>query len=63
GTLGYATCSEVPEGNRDQIKTFWQRTPEAALSETGTRDQPGQQDLRGGEEGDGFFEAKLIKRG
>ncbi|EDH9430273.1 16S rRNA (cytosine(967)-C(5))-methyltransferase, partial [Salmonella enterica subsp. enterica serovar Typhimurium] len=50
------------EENRDQIKTFLQRTPDAALSETGTPDQPGQQNLPGGEEGDGFFYAKLIKK-
>lgn len=40
GTLVYATCSVLPEENRDQIKTFLQRTPDAALSETGTPDQP-----------------------
>ncbi|EHC45873.1 Ribosomal RNA small subunit methyltransferase B, partial [Salmonella enterica subsp. enterica serovar Hvittingfoss str. A4-620] len=62
GTLVYATCSVLPEENRDQIKTFLQRTPDAALSETGTPDQPGQQNLPGGEEGDGFFYAKLIKK-
>ncbi|EHC31582.1 Ribosomal RNA small subunit methyltransferase B, partial [Salmonella enterica subsp. enterica serovar Gaminara str. A4-567] len=62
GTLVYATCSVLPEENRDQIKAFLQRTPDAALSETGTPDQPGQQNLPGGEEGDGFFYAKLIKK-
>ncbi|EDH9028605.1 16S rRNA (cytosine(967)-C(5))-methyltransferase, partial [Salmonella enterica subsp. enterica serovar Chester] len=56
------TCSVLPEENRDQIKAFLQRTPDAALSETGTPDQPGQQNLPGGEEGDGFFYAKLIKK-
>ncbi|MCP0855240.1 hypothetical protein KU735_23090, partial [Salmonella enterica subsp. enterica serovar Give] len=44
-----ATCSVLPEENRDQIKTFLQRTPDAALSETGTPDQPGQQNLPGSE--------------
>ncbi|PJW91844.1 16S rRNA (cytosine(967)-C(5))-methyltransferase, partial [Salmonella enterica subsp. enterica serovar Enteritidis] len=63
GTLVYANCSVRPEENRDQIKSFLQRTRDTALSETGRPDQPGQQNLPGGEEGDGFFYAKLIKKG
>ncbi|HHX9849280.1 TPA: 16S rRNA (cytosine(967)-C(5))-methyltransferase RsmB [Salmonella bongori] len=62
GTLVYATCSVLPEENSDQIHTFLQRTPNAMLSQTGIPDQPGQQNLPGAEEGDGFFYAKLIKK-
>ncbi|SUG45471.1 16S rRNA (cytosine(967)-C(5))-methyl transferase /SSU rRNA m5C967 [Salmonella enterica subsp. arizonae] len=51
GTLVYATCSVLPEENSAQINAFLQRTPDAALSETGTPDQPGQQNLPGAEEG------------
>ncbi|HFZ8996869.1 TPA: 16S rRNA (cytosine(967)-C(5))-methyltransferase RsmB [Citrobacter freundii] len=62
GTLVYATCSVLPEENCQQISAFLQRTPDAALSETGTPEQPGIQNLPGAEEGDGFFYAKLIKK-
>lgn len=62
GTLVYATCSVLPEENCQQVSAFLQRTPDAALSETGTPDQPGLQKLPGAEEGDGFFYAKLIKK-
>ena len=37
------------------------RTPDAVLSETGTPEKPGRQNLPGAEDGDGFFYAKLIK--
>ena len=62
GTLVYATCSVLPEENSLQIKAFLQRTADAVLSETGTPEVPGQQNLPGAEEGDGFFYAKLIKK-
>jgi 16S rRNA (cytosine967-C5)-methyltransferase len=62
GTLVYATCSILPEENNLQIKAFLQRTADAVLSETGTPDLPGQQNLPGAEQGDGFFYAKLIKK-
>lgn len=62
GTLVYATCSILPEENTQQIAAFMQRTPNAELSETGTPEQPGRQNLPGAEEGDGFFYAKLIKK-
>ena len=62
GTLVYATCSILPEENSQQIKAFLQRTADAVLSETGSADLPGQQNLPGAEEGDGFFYAKLIKK-
>lgn len=38
------------------------RTPDAVLSETGTPENPGRQNLPGAEDGDGFFYAKLIKK-
>ena len=62
GTLVYATCSVLPEENSLQIAGFLKRTPNAQLSGTGTPAQPGQQNLPGAEEGDGFYYAKLIKQ-
>lgn len=62
GTLVYATCSILPEENAEQIAAFLKRTGDAVLSDTGTPEQPGQQNLPAAEEGDGFFYAKLIKR-
>ena len=62
GTLVYATCSVLPEENSQQIKAFLQRTADAVLNETGDEDLPGQQNLPGAEQGDGFFYAKLIKK-
>ena len=62
GTLVYATCSILPEENTQQIAAFLTRTPDAALRDTGTPERPGQQNLPGAEEGDGFFYAKLIKK-
>ncbi|TRG12041.1 16S rRNA (cytosine(967)-C(5))-methyltransferase, partial [Salmonella enterica subsp. enterica serovar Derby] len=61
GTLVYATCSVLPEENSQQIAAFLKRTPDATLRDTGTPENPGQQNLPGAEEGDGFFYAKLIK--
>lgn len=62
GTLVYATCSILPEENSEQIAAFLKRTPDAELSETGSAEHPGQQNLPSAEEGDGFFYAKLIKQ-
>ncbi|MBB1202406.1 16S rRNA (cytosine(967)-C(5))-methyltransferase RsmB [Enterobacteriaceae bacterium 89] len=62
GTLVYATCSILPEENSEQIAAFLKRTPSAVLSETGTQEQPGKQNLPAAEEGDGFFYAKLTKQ-
>ncbi|WP_097165024.1 16S rRNA (cytosine(967)-C(5))-methyltransferase RsmB [Enterobacter sp. CC120223-11] len=62
GTLVYATCSILPEENGEQIAAFLKRTPDAMLSETGTPERPGQQNLPAADEGDGFFYATLIKQ-
>jgi 16S rRNA (cytosine967-C5)-methyltransferase len=62
GTLVYATCSVLPEENSQQVHAFLQRTTDAMLSETGTPEMPGLQNLPGAEDGDGFFYAKLIKK-
>ncbi|MCU9638984.1 16S rRNA (cytosine(967)-C(5))-methyltransferase, partial [Escherichia coli] len=62
GSLLYATGSMFSEENSLQIKAFLHRTADAELCETGTREQPGKQNLPGAEEGDGFFYAKLIKK-
>lgn len=62
GTLVYATCSILPEENCEQVRAFLERTPDAVLSDTGTQEQPGIQNLPGAEDGDGFFYAKLIKK-
>lgn len=62
GTLVYATCSILPEENSQQVAAFLTRTADARLSTTGMPDHPGQQNLPGMEDGDGFFYAKLIKQ-
>lgn len=62
GTLVYATCSILPEENSLQVAAFLTRTPNAKLIQTGSLEQPGQQNLPGAEEGDGFFYAKIIKQ-
>lgn len=62
GTLVYATCSILPDENSKQVAAFLKRTPDAALKDTGTPENPGQQNLPGAAEGDGFFYAKLIKQ-
>ena len=62
GTLVYATCSVLPEENSQQVAAFLTRTPDARLHVTGTPEHPGQQNLPGAEDGDGFFYAKLIKQ-
>ena len=62
GTLVYATCSVLPEENSQQVSAFLQRTADATLSETGTPEAPGLQNLPDAEGGDGFFYAKLIKK-
>lgn len=62
GTLVYATCSILPAENSEQIAAFLKRTHDERLDITGTPEHPGQQNLPGAEEGDGFFYAKLCKQ-
>ncbi len=61
GTLVYATCSVLPEENKEQISAFLKRHLDAKLVDTGTPDSPGIQNLPAPEEGDGFYYAKIIK--
>lgn len=61
GTLVYATCSILPEENKEQISAFLKRHLDAKLTDTGTPDNPGIQNLPAPEEGDGFYYAKIIK--
>ncbi|MGL4506041.1 MAG: 16S rRNA (cytosine(967)-C(5))-methyltransferase RsmB, partial [Aeromonas sobria] len=64
GTLLYATCSVLPEENREQIRAFLAATKGAKLvplHPQDTPDCPGRQFLPGEAEMDGFYYAKLIK--
>lgn len=60
GTLVYATCSITPQENRDQVKAFLDRTPEATLIGS-DREQPGRQILPGELDMDGFYYAVIEK--
>lgn len=65
GVLLYATCSILPDENREQIRAFLRRTPDALhlpLHEHDTPEQPGWQLLPGAEQRDGFYYAKLSKK-
>lgn len=62
GTLLYATCSVLPEENKDQISAFLDQHNDATLVETGDSKNPGIQNLPTVTGGDGFYYAKLIKR-
>lgn len=61
GVMVYATCSILPQENREQILAFLAHHDDARLAETGDAQQPGLQYLPQSEGGDGFFYAKLIK--
>lgn len=61
GTLVYATCSILPDENKEQISAFLARHADARLVETGDEKRPGTQNLPAADDGDGFYYAKLIK--
>ncbi|WP_227319223.1 16S rRNA (cytosine(967)-C(5))-methyltransferase RsmB [Cedecea davisae] len=61
GTMVYATCSVLPEENKEQVIAFLARHADAKLVETGDEKTPGIQNLPAAEDGDGFYYAKLIK--
>ena len=67
GVLVYATCSILRRENAAQVEAFLARTPDAAvepLSEAfGHADGPGRQRLPGEGGMDGFFYARVRKRG
>ncbi|NVD05884.1 16S rRNA (cytosine(967)-C(5))-methyltransferase RsmB [Vibrio sp. JPW-9-11-11] len=60
GTLVYATCSITPQENKEQVKAFLARTPDAQLQGSDV-DNPGRQILPGEEDMDGFYYAILTK--
>ncbi|NMH66769.1 16S rRNA (cytosine(967)-C(5))-methyltransferase RsmB [Shewanella salipaludis] len=63
GTLLYATCSILPQENKQQIQAFMARTPDAKL-DTLARQAPGDigwQIVPGQENMDGFYYARLHK--
>lgn len=65
GVLLYATCSVLPEENRDNIAAFLQRTPGAReldiAGQFGLKQTHGRQLLPQADGHDGFYYAKLIK--
>ena len=65
GTLLYATCSVLPDENREQISRFLAAHNDAqwqAIVAGETEDAPGWQLLPGENNMDGFYYAKLIKQ-
>ena len=64
GTLLYATCSLLPDENRDQILAFLARQDDARhspLHETDTAEAPGRQILPAEQQMDGFYYCRLVK--
>ncbi len=64
GTLLYATCSILPQENKDQVSAFLARTADATL--VPIEEQPNPQDIGwqivpGQENMDGFYYARLVK--
>ncbi|WP_102946137.1 16S rRNA (cytosine(967)-C(5))-methyltransferase RsmB [Stenotrophomonas sp. VV52] len=67
GTLLYATCSILREENQFQVEAFLQRTPRAGFLPLGDAyghdSWAGRQRLPGEHGADGFFYARLLKKG
>ncbi|TVL41892.1 16S rRNA (cytosine(967)-C(5))-methyltransferase [Shewanella algae] len=64
GVLLYATCSILPQENRDQVVAFLERTPDArlgAITQADQLDAIGWQILPGQDNMDGFYYARIVK--
>lgn len=64
GTLVYATCSVMPEENKQQMTRFLDETQDAELDSihsTETLENPGWQLLPGQDNMDGFYYCRLVK--